>query len=258
MSGAHADEAWGKQRARWYSEGLRFSDYAEKVVGMIEPIVRGCSSLLDIGAGCGALCIPLTGAFERVVALDASAAMLDELQAEAASRGIDTIQTEVARWDAAEGRVGSFDVVLVANVPGVLDNPSIDIPRLERHANRFVFLVLGTPGNANKFFLNELWPLIHGGKPARKPDYFSAYSALYEMNIFANVAVVEYDFDQPFSDVDEAVLFWKDHMRLTDDRWDDALREFLEEKLEPAEGRLWARMPKQSAVIWWETALRRK
>lgn len=242
---------WGEQKAAFYSEGLRHSDYADKVAGVIRPHIEDCSSLLDVGAGCGALCIPLARDLERVVALDSSYAMLDELRREAVRVGAGNIETEQASWDAAEKRTGIFDVVLVANVPGVLDDPLTSIPRLERHARRFVFLVLGTPKNSDKFFFRELWPLLFGKEHPAKRDYFDAYGALHRMGRYASVEIVDYDFDQPFRDLDEAVAFWKDHMRLEGNEHDGALREFLSDRLERSEDLLWARVPKQSAIIRW-------
>jgi hypothetical protein len=242
---------WGEQKAAWYSEGLRHSGYADKVAGIIRPHIKDCSSLLDVGAGCGALCIPLACDFERVVALDSSSAMLGELRREADRAGAGNIETDLAPWDEAEKRVGSFDVVLVANVPGVLDDPATSIPILENHARRFVFLVLGTPRNSDKFYFRELWPLVFGKEPPAKRDYFDAYGALYRMGRYASVEIVDYDFDQPFRDLDEAVAFWKDHMRIDSAEHDDVLREFLAGRLERSGELLWARAPKQSAVIRW-------
>jgi SAM-dependent methyltransferase len=245
---------WGEQKAAWYSEGLRHSGYADTVTDVIRPHIKDCSSLLDVGAGCGALCIPLAHDFERVVALDSSSAMLNELRGEADRVGASNIETEQAAWDEAENRIGSFDVVLVANVPGVLDDPTTSIPILERHARRSVFLVLGTPKNSDKFYFRELWPMIFGKEPPAKRDYFDAYGALYRMGIYASVEIVDYDFDQPFRDLDEAVAFWKDHMRIDSAEHDDALREFLTGRLErlgELGELLWARVPKQSAVIRW-------
>ncbi len=242
---------WSRQKAQWYSEGLRHSDYAHKILGVMEPVIEDCASLLDVGAGCGALCIPLARRLERVTALDSSEAMLAELRAQATAEGIENIQTEMAAWDDAEAGLGVFDVVLAANVPGVLDDPPKSIPRLERHAREFVFLVLGTPKNWNKFFFRELWPMIFGSDLPKKRDYFGVYTALYEMGIFADAAIVDYDFDQPFSDIGEAVSFWKDHMGLTGDEHDETLRDFLSDRLERSGELLWARVPKQSATLWW-------
>jgi len=253
MDNPEKTSPWDARKARWYSEGLRYSDYAEKVVGVMEPLVKGCSSLLDIGAGCGALCIPLARLFEGVIALDPSSAMLDELHKAAESAGVENIQTECADWQAAENRAGEFDVVLCANVPGILDRSTEGLRSLDRHAEKLVFLILGTMKSSKKFYFDELWPLIYGTKPPEKKDYLTAYSELHQMGILANVMIVEYNFDQPFEDIEEAVLFWKNHMRLDGNKWDDTLREFLSGKMEDADGRLWARIPKTSAVVWWRS-----
>jgi SAM-dependent methyltransferase len=258
MNGRSSEGFWGKQKARWYSEGLRHSDYADKVVEVIRPKIYGCSSLLDLGAGCGALCIPLAREFDRVLALDSSSAMIDELRREANARGANDIETKLASWDEVDEHLGIFDVVLVANVPGVLDNATQSIERLERFGRRFIFLVLGTPWKTDKFYFRELWPLIFGEAPPAKNDYFDTYSVLYEMGIYAGVEIVNYDFDQPFRDIDEAVAFWKAHMRLDGAKHDGVLREFLSERLDCSEDLLWARVPKQSAVIWWRASSRKK
>lgn len=256
MNRLGGERPWGKRKACWYSEALLYSDYADKVRGVIRPVVRGCSSLLDVGAGCGALCIPLARDFDRVSALDASEPMLDELRKRADSEGIRNIRTEAATWEAAAGETGRFDVVLCANVPDVLNDPEESVPRLERHAERYVFLVLGTARNSNKFFFHELWPLIFKTSFPRKEDYLATRKVLHRMGILASVAVVDYSFDQPFRDIEQAVLFWKEHMRLDGDAWDGMLREFLSGKLGRWGDRLWARIPKQSAVIWWQPSVR--
>ncbi|UCD56693.1 MAG: methyltransferase domain-containing protein [Candidatus Hydrogenedentota bacterium] len=252
MSGLRGTQYWGRRKARWYSEALRYSDYPDKILRVMEPVVRECSSLLDIGAGCGALCIPLADVFDRVVALDASEAMLEALCERAGSAGVSNIWAEAATWDEAKRRLGTFDVVLCANVVNLLNDPATSIAHLEQHVKRYLFLVVGTPKNSDKFHFRELWPLIYGKSFPEKEDYFAIYSYLYRMHIFANVVMVSYDFDQPFKDLGEAVLFWKEHMGLDGNEWDETLREFLSKKLERSGGRLWARVPKQSAVIWWQ------
>jgi len=189
--------------------------------------------------------------FDTVLALEPSPAMLDELREEARLAEIQNIETQAATWQEAEERLGQFDVVLCANVPTILDHPEKAIPRLEAHARRFVFLVLGTDANSNKFFFRELWPRICGTQYPAKKDYFVTYSALYRMGIRANVMLVEYAFDQPFRTTDEAVLFWKEHMGLDTGARDETLRGFLSERLERWGGLLWARVSKVSAVIWW-------
>jgi hypothetical protein len=202
------------------------------------------------------VCIPLARALDRVPALDASDPMLDELRKRTDSEGIRNIQTEAAPWEEAERRTGRFDVVLSGTSAPTLRICEISIPSLEQHAKRYLFLVLGTAKNSNKFFFHELWPLIIKTSFPQKKDCFAADEALHSMSIRANVVLVDYGFDQPFHDMDEAVLFWKEHMRLDGDVWDGMLGEFLSGNLVRWGGRLWARVPKLSAVLWWQPSAR--
>ena len=73
------------------------------------------------------------------------------------------------------------------------------------------------------------------------------------MKIYADVSIVQYDFDQPFSDLDEAVDFWKEYIPLADNTHDDLLSKFLRTKLERSKNGLIARFNKRSAVITWNT-----
>lgn len=251
MSSRSIEGIWGNRGAQWYSEALEYSDYADKMLAVMEPILEGCTSLLDVGAGCGALSIPLARILREVVALDPSTAMLDELRRKASAAGVTNIRTVASGWEQAQRHLGQFDVILCANVPNILDDASRNIPLFEQHARRDIFIVRGTPKNSDKFFFQELWPLICENPYPAKRTYFETYRDLYAMNVFANVIVANYSFDQPLKDVDDAVLFWKHHMGLKSDQWDEMLREFLRMKLQPWAGRLWASVPKQSAVIWW-------
>ena len=64
--------------------------------------------------------------------------------------------------------------------------------------------------------------------------------------------MIEYDFDQPFDDMDEAVEFWKEYLGIVTEEHDAELRGFLSKKLVRKKGALLARFHKRSAVIWWK------
>lgn len=246
------EPVWGKRQAQWYSEALRYSDYPDKVLAVIRPLVHESDSLLDIGAGTGGLCLPLADFVREIVALDASAAMLDEMGSRAALAGLGNVRPIEGAWEERERDLGVFDSILCANVPSLLTHIASVLPSLQRHARRHIILISGTSRNANRFFLPELWPLVHQRQHPRKGDYFGLYRDLYRSGIIANVVIIDYSFDQPFADIEEAISFWKHHLRLTGKQQDDLLKAFLSERLHQWAGRLWALVPKQSAVIWWK------
>lgn len=243
------EKHWSERQARWYNEALKLSDYPQKAMAVLAPLARGCRTILDVGAGVGALTIPLAKLVEKVTALDPSAAMLEELRRNLEQEGLQNVVCVEAAWGEVE--LSPHDLVLVANVPHVLE----DIPRFlkaaERIANYFIVLVQNVDLGRDKFYLDELYPLLLKKPFERRGDYLRAYTALHRLGIHADVRIIEYDFDQPFADLEEAVEFWKEHLRLEGSEHDDALKAFLGKKLQQGHGGLVAPIHKKSAVISW-------
>ncbi len=242
---------WNKLKARWYKRGLEGSTFPKVVAPYILAHAAGAKTFLDVGAGCGSLALPLAEAGKDVTALDPSAAMIAILEEEKKRRGLTNIKTVIGPWkaDAAE----AADVIICANVPGLLKGSTEFIKEALRKARKYIFLIEGAGPNADKFYYRELYPLIFNRTFGPRKDYLATYTALHEMGIYANVRIVEYDFDQPFDSLDEAVEFWKEHMCIVTAEHDETLRGFLEKKLEKTETGLVSRIHKRSAIIWWKT-----
>ena len=119
-------------------------------------------------------------------------------------------------------------------------------------AKKAVFLIEGADPNADKFYYKELYPLLFNKPFAGRTDYFKTYTNLHNLGIFANVEIINYNFDQPFDNMKEALDFWKEYMGIVTAEHDEKLRNFLGKKLEKFKGGLIARFHKRSAVIWWK------
>jgi len=109
------------------------------------------------------------------------------------------------------------------------------------------------PGT-EKFYLGELYPLLFGRPYPGRDDYLKTVTLLHSLGIYANVQIIGYHFDQPFGDLQEAVEFWKDQLRLADPEQERQLLGFLQGRLQRVGSRLVAPMRRQSAVIWWRVA----
>ncbi|MEK6678823.1 MAG: hypothetical protein AABY39_05345, partial [Nitrospirota bacterium] len=66
------------------------------------------------------------------------------------------------------------------------------------------------------------------------------------------VNIIEYNFDQPFDDLDEAVDFWKEYLGLETNEFDNLLYDFLARRLQKKNGNYIFVDRKRSAVIWWK------
>jgi SAM-dependent methyltransferase len=243
---------WTPPRVRLFSEAIRLSDFPAKVVKVLESPLADCESALDVGAGVGSLTVPLAKCVERVTALEPSPAMADELRATLARNHLDNVTCLQAAWGAAE--VAPHDLIVVANVAPLFEDLLGFLTAAEPLARRAIALVQNVGPGTEKFYLGELYPLLLGRAYPEREDYLRTLRLLHSLGIYANVRIVAYRFDQPFTTLEEAADFWTEQMRLTDPEQRGRLLAFLQTRLEQVGGRLIAPMRRQSAVIWWRVA----
>jgi SAM-dependent methyltransferase len=246
------DYQWTPRRARWFSRAVEVSDFPAEALRALESALAGCRSVLDVGAGVGALAVPLAGLVERVTALEPSPAMLDELRANLSRHRLANVTCIAARWGEAE--VGPHDLILVANVAPIFQALLPFVAAAERLTPRAIALVRNVGPGAEKFYFGELYPLLLGRPYPPREDYLRTLTLLHGRGIHANVRIIAYRFDQPFDDFQEAVDFWAHEMRLAEPEQIRRLQGFLESRLQRAGPRLLAPMRRQSAVIWWRVA----
>lgn len=241
---------WGEAKAAWYHKALELSNLQAETLKILLLATRDCKTFLDVGAGCGTFSIPLAKAGKTITALDPSLAMLNLLKAEAKKLGLKNIKPVQAAW--AEKAMKPHDVILCANVPYLLKDDSINfLKKADALAKKAVFLIEGADPHADKFYYKELYPLLFNKPFSLRADYLKTYIDLHALGIFANVNIIEYDFDQPFYDMGDAMAFWKSHLGLSAEEHEEKLFNYLKARLEPFEGGLIARFHKKSAVMWW-------
>jgi SAM-dependent methyltransferase len=121
-------------------------------------------SVLDVGSGAGAACLPLAPRINTLTAVDADDEMLGLLAGRAGEAGL-AARTVHGRWPDVGGQVGPADVVtchhVVFNVPDL--GPFLEA--LTGHARRRV--VIETAAAHPLTSLNPLWLRFHG---LRRPE----------------------------------------------------------------------------------------
>jgi SAM-dependent methyltransferase len=121
-------------------------------------------SILDVGAGAGAACLPLLARATALTAVDSDAAMLALLAERAAAQGV-SARCVAGNWPEAAPQAPAADVVtchhVLYNVPGLAPF----VTALTAHARRVV--VAEVTSTHPLVALNELWLKFHG---LRRPD----------------------------------------------------------------------------------------
>jgi hypothetical protein len=242
---------WTDRTAAWYRRAAERGDYAARVLGAIGPRLDSCRTALDVGAGCGALAIPLARRLREVTALEPSPAMARGLRAWAADAGLGNVRVMEAAW--GEAPVLPHDLVLCAHVGSLLGAASPFLREVGRAARRLVVLVRAlTPARGeDKFFFRELYPALLGRPYTRRCEDDDTAAALRALGIDPHVREVTYRSDQPFADLAEACEFWMAYLGLSDSRSRAYLEAFLRERLVRRDGEWIAPFRKRVAVITW-------
>ena len=211
-----------------------------------------CRTALDVGAGCGALAIPLARRLRSVTALEPSPAMVRALRRWAAEAGLGNVVVVEAAW--GDVPVPPHDLVLCAHVGDPLRADSDFLREAGRAARRLVVLVrdLTSARGGDKFFYRELYPALLGRPYASHCEADDLVGALRSLGVRPTVTEIEYRSDQPFADLDEACEFWMAYLGLSDSRARDYLTAFLRERLVRRGDEWVAPFQKRAAVIVWE------
>lgn len=116
-------------------------------------------SVLDVGSGPGAACLPLLARATALTAVDSDGQMLALLAERAAARGM-RASCVTGSWPQVAPQVGTADVVTCHHV--VYNAPDIEpfLGALTSHARRLV--VVETAAAHPLTSLNELWLRFHG------------------------------------------------------------------------------------------------
>ncbi|HEY9242478.1 MAG TPA: class I SAM-dependent methyltransferase [Streptosporangiaceae bacterium] len=116
-------------------------------------------SVLDVGAGAGAACLPLAPRTTTLTAVDTDAALLDLLAERARAAGLDP-QLRVGGWPEVAGQTAPADVVTCHNVLYNVPDLGPFIEALTAHARRQVVVELTAAHPLTS--LNPLWRHFHG------------------------------------------------------------------------------------------------
>lgn len=241
---------WNRLKAGWYHKGLGYSTFAKVAVPLILEKSGKAKTFLDVGAGCGTLSIPMAKAGKKVTAMDPSVAMIYYLKEDIKKIGLKRVTPVLSAWGGV--KLQPHDVILCANVPQLLKSNRPFLDEAASLAKKALFFIESADPSADKFYYKELYPLLFNKQLDERTDYLQTYVMLHDMGIFANVEIIEYDFDQPFDDMAEALMFWKEYMGIVTGEHDAKLEGFLRTKLVKKGKILLAKFHKKAAVIWWK------
>ena len=216
----------------------------ETVLSLLTP----SGSVLEIGAGTGAYTTHVAAKVSRVTVVEPSPSMIRVLERNLRSKGIENVDIHQGRWE--ESEVEPHDVVLAAGCMYVFYDVRKALRKMVEKAGRTVILVYGRNSRLNIY--REAAGMLGVSPPSAGPDYIHLYNVLYDMNIYANVKILESTMNLIYDDLDHAVGIWAKRMELPAEKV-GRLRAYLDDRLRPlpSGGLTLGQIGGVNAVIWW-------
>ena len=139
-------------------------------------------SVLDVGAGAGAACLPLAPRTTALTAVDTDPGMLDLLAGRARAAGLDP-ELHVGPWPEVAAQTAAADVVTCHNV--LYNVPDLEpfLAALTGHARRQVVIELTAAHPLTS--LNPLWLRFHGLERPKGPTAHDVLAILDAMGLRA-------------------------------------------------------------------------
>jgi SAM-dependent methyltransferase len=242
-----------RKKAEQYNSDSKLRDRWNHQVGWITSklTIDSNTTILDIGAGTGALAIPLSKMVKHVTAVEPSDEMLSCLKVNMLEEKIANIDVINKRWEDVIP-YEDFDKhdVLIASYSLSMPDIKAALLKMDMLAKKYIWLFtfVGNP----QWDYGRLWPALYGEQYYVGPDYIYIYNVLYDMRIYANINIVDFDYVQCFSSLDAAIEFWKSNLNVTTEQDEAIIRSYLVERLINENGLYWSKYHMKSAMIWWE------
>lgn len=188
------------QKAHSFSKNTKDSEYADLFISNLK--LQKNDTIVDVGAGSGALSIPLAKLGHKITALDYSKGMLSELEAATTHYNIKKIKTICCAWEDnwQQNNIVEHDIAIASRSLGVKDLQSALI-KLNNIARKHVYLtdrINPSPFDAEAF--------RHIGRPFQAgPDYIFTINMLYTLGINAEMKILEFDKLQKYQNIEKAV-----------------------------------------------------
>lgn len=173
-------------RAREMNRREKKSRYADEFIARMD--LSDARTLLDVGCGSGAICLPLAARLERVIGLDYSQGMLDELKENIAAQGITNAESLYLAWEDDWSEVPECDIVVASRSTQVQDLGAA-LAKLDAKARKRVYLTHLVGGHS-------IDPRIFDaiGRQSRPmPDYIYALNILHSRDIHPRLSYLEGD-----------------------------------------------------------------
>jgi len=208
----------------------------------LEPLAAG-ATVLDVGAGRCAMSLPLRPPAQRIVAVDSTAAMLENSPADV---------TILGRWPDVAPQAGRASVVVCGHVLYNVADLMPFLSALNDAAERRVVVEITRSHPRNRALERELWRHFWNLERPQGPTLEDAVAVMHQVGIEPNVERWESQQRGGFHSLDELVSWMRRTVCLDPGRQDEVRTIVLQYATErDGQWRL-SPEPRALATLWWD------
>ncbi len=206
-------------------------------------------TVLDVGAGAGAACLPLAPRTTSLTAVDTDPDMLRLLADRAHTVGLGA-QTVLGRWPDLAGDVPPADVVTSHHVLYNAADLGPFLAALTTHARRMVVVEAATSHPLTS--LNDLWLRFHGLVRPSRPKAADVLEILGAMGIQTEHTQWSRPAEADYQSMDELVEVTRRRLCLPPERSGDVRNALVDLGVDPMRPGDLGSSGRQVVTIWWE------
>ena len=247
------EESYWAKYALNYDDRRCWGNGLSKELETIRSLLDSSMSVLEVGAGTGALTLPTARIVKRVTAVEPSPSMIKVLEWKLERNGVDNVHTVNSRWEDAE--VEPHDVVLAVGCLYVFYDISDALGKMLEKARKGLILTMGSPRQGQLY--KEAATVLRVSPPSMGPDFVHLYNVLCQLGIYANVNIVRAKRSLLYENLEHAMDIWAERMELPEEKLPQ-LKDYLKRRLSvaPSGEFTLGEIEGVTAIIWhWKNGL---
>ena len=206
-------------------------------------------SVLDVGSGAGAACLPLLPRVTSLTAVDADADMLEQLSQRAAAAGV-AARTVPGRWPEAAALAGPADVVTCHHVLYNVAGLAPFVTALTGSARRVVIAEM--TAQHPLVSLNDLWLKFHGLRRPVSPTAADVIEILTVMGLRPGHGAWRRPGGRDYASFDELVDVTRRRLCLPPGRAAEVAEAHVESGVDPGHPVDLGSSGREVVTIWWD------